>query len=283
MTDIHSISIHTPAPSDFLIEKSPYYEPVANECAIFEASHKQHVPILLKGPTGCGKTRFIHHMAHKLQRPLITVSCHEDLSASDLIGRFLIKGSEVFWSDGPMTAAVRMGAILYLDEVVEARKDTIVAIHSLTDHRRSLSIDKLATNIFASDDFSLVISYNPGYQSLLKELKPSTRQRFISLSFDYPNPEKETLIIHKESGLPTDLALLLAKLAQKIRHLTTRGLNEGVSTRLLVHAARLMQGGISTHDACRVAFTQTLSDDPVLCSSIAQLILDFFPENPPTI
>ena len=217
-------------------------------------------------------------MAHRLQRPLITVSCHEDLSASDLIGRFLLKGDEVFWSDGPMTAAVRMGAILYLDEVVEARKDTLVAIHSLTDHRRTLSIDKLATNIHAEDGFMLVISYNPGYQSLLKELKPSTRQRFISLAFDYPEPQKEADIIHKESGLNTETSVLLARLAQKIRHLTDRGLQEGVSTRLLIHAARLMNGGVSTHDACQVAFTQSLSDDPVLCSSIEQLILDFFPK-----
>ena len=278
MTDSTQLTIQTPNAESFQIEAPPYYESIANECTIFEAAFKSNIPVLLKGPTGCGKTRFIHHMAHKLERPLITVSCHEDLSASDLIGRFLLKGDEVFWSDGPMTAAVRMGAILYLDEVVEARKDTIVAIHSLTDHRRSLSIDKLATNIHASPGFMLVISYNPGYQSLLKELKPSTRQRFISLAFDYPEPAKEAYIIHKESGLHTETSMLLARLAQKIRHLTDRGLQEGVSTRLLIHAARLIHGGVSVHDACHVAFTQSLSDDPVLCNSIEQLVLDFFPK-----
>ena len=278
MTNQKNIFIQTPKATDFLIESSPYYESIENECSIFEAAYNSHIPVLLKGPTGCGKTRFVHYMAHRLQRPLITVSCHEDLSASDLIGRFLLKGDEVFWSDGPMTAAVRMGAILYLDEVVEARKDTLVAIHSLSDHRRSLTIDKLATNLHAAPGFALIISYNPGYQSLLKELKPSTRQRFISLAFDYPSPSKEADIIHTESTLPLDSALLLARLAQKIRHLTDRGLQEGVSTRLLIHAARLMQGGISTHEACHAAFTQSLSDDPVLCSSIDQLILDFFPK-----
>lgn len=278
MTNPHSISIQTPSASDFLISEAPYYESVGNECAIFEASYQSKIPILLKGPTGCGKTRFVQYMAHKLNRPLITVSCHEDLSASDLIGRFLLKGNEVFWSDGPMTAAVRMGAILYLDEVVEARKDTIVAIHSLTDHRRSLAIDKLACNINAAPEFSLVISYNPGYQSLLKELKPSTRQRFVSLAFEYPAVEKETQIIHQESGLAIEQARLIARLAQNLRNLRDKGLHEGASTRLLIHAARLIQHGIPAQEACTAAFTQTLSDDPVLCASIAQLILDFFPQ-----
>ena len=278
MTDTLNVFIQTPNASDFRIDSAPYYQSIGNETSIFEAAHSNHIPVLLKGPTGCGKTRFVHYMAHKLQRPLITVSCHEDLCASDLIGRFLLKGEEVFWSDGPMTAAVRMGAILYLDEVVEARKDTLVAIHSLTDHRRTLSIDKLATNVQASPGFTLVISYNPGYQSLLKELKPSTRQRFVSLSFDYPEPTKEAEIIKEESGIDTKTAQLLARLAQKIRHLTDRGLQEGVSTRLLIHAARLIHGNVPIHDACRVAFTQSLSDDPILCSSIEQLIFDFFPK-----
>jgi len=277
MKNISSLRIQTPSSTEFQIEHLPYYEQIHNECRIFTAAYNNRIPVLLKGPTGCGKTRFVHHMAYTLKRPLITISCHEDLSASDLIGRFLIQGSEVFWSDGPMTAAVRMGAILYLDEVVEARKDTIVAIHSLTDHRRTLSIDKLAVNIQASADFMLVISYNPGYQSLLKELKPSTRQRFVSLAFQYPSIEKEAEIIHTESGLDTNTSTLLARLAQKIRHLKERGLQEGVSTRLLVHAGRLINSGLPHHDACHAAFTQTLSDDPVLCSSIEQLILDFFP------
>ena len=280
MTNPSSLRIQSPLASEFHIESLPYYEQINDECNVFTAAYTNRIPILLKGPTGCGKTRFVHHMAYTLKRPLITISCHEDLSASDLIGRFLIQGSEVFWSDGPMTAAVRMGAILYLDEVVEARKDTIVAIHSLTDHRRTLSIDKLAVNIQASEDFMLVISYNPGYQSLLKELKPSTRQRFISLAFQYPSIEKEAEIIHTESGLNIETSTLLARLAQKIRHLRERGLQEGVSTRLLVHAGRLIHSGLPLHAACNAAFTQTLSDDPVLCASIEQLILDFFPVQP---
>ena len=280
MTKISSLRVQTPSSTEFQIENLPYYEQINNECSIFTAAYNNRIPVLLKGPTGCGKTRFVHHMAYSLKRPLITISCHEDLSASDLIGRFLIQGSEVFWSDGPMTAAVRMGAILYLDEVVEARKDTIVAIHSLTDHRRTLSIDKLAVNIQASPDFMLVISYNPGYQSLLKELKPSTRQRFISLGFQYPSIEKEAGIIHTESGLDIENSKLLARMATKIRHLKERGLQEGVSTRLLVHAGRLIHSGLSQHDACHAAFTQTLSDDPILCASIEQLILDFFPAHP---
>ena len=273
-----SLPILTPDKEQFIVAQQPFYEVVAQERSVFEAAYQSQIPILLKGPTGCGKTRFVQYMAHKLNRPLITVSCHEDLSASDLIGHYLLRGDSVFWNDGPMTAAVRLGAILYLDEIVEARKDTIVAIHSLSDHRRTLSIDKLAIQLTATEGFMLVISYNPGYQSLLKELKPSTRQRFVSLAFDYPPLEKETEIIHVESGINKDTALLLTQLAGKIRQLKSRGLDEGVSTRLLIHAARLIQSNISPFQACHAAFTQTLSDDPTLCMSIDQLILDFFPQ-----
>ena len=272
-----SLPIISPDEHQFLIQQSPYYEPINSEVEVFRHSFHNHIPVLLKGPTGCGKTRFVHHMAYELQRPLITVSCHEDLSASDLIGRYLLKGDSVYWTDGPMTAAVRMGAILYLDEIVEARKDTIVAIHSLSDHRRTLSIEKLAVTIQAKTGFMLVVSYNPGYQSLLKELKTSTRQRFVSLSFDYPSIDKECDIICQESGLSQSQSLLLAKLAQKIRQLKDRGLDEGVSTRLLIHAARLIHSGLEPKVACNAAFTETLSDDPTLCSSMNQLITDFFP------
>ncbi len=228
------MNILTPNKDDFLLSESPYYRQIDQEVEVFDAAFHQKVPLLLKGPNGCGKTRFVSYMAHKLGLPLITVSCHEDLTTSDLVGRYLLTGDETIWSDGPMSAAVRMGAILYLDEVVEARKDTIVAIHPLTDHRRTLAIDKLASVLQAPPEFMLVVSYNPGYQSILKEMKPSTRQRFVSILFDYPPMEAEAEIIQRESGIDEVIANRLAKIAQKIRNLTDRGLEEGVSTRLLV-------------------------------------------------
>lgn len=270
------ISIRTPEADSLLVVEEPYYHPIEDETAVFEAAYKARVPMLLKGPTGCGKTRFVSHMAYKLKRPLITVACHEDLTASDLIGRYLLQGDEVFWNDGPMAAAVRMGAILYLDELVEARKDTMVAIHPLTDHRRSLNIDKLATVLKAPAEFMLVVSYNPGYQSIRKEMKPSTRQRFVSLMFGYPDAEKEARIIHQETSVDMETAKNLSKLAIKIRNLSERGLEEGVSTRLLVHAARLMQEGVSATGACKVAFSNTLSDDSMLRDAIDQLCQDYF-------
>ena len=268
--------ILTPQKEDFLIPTSPYYHSVGNEIELFKAAHEETVPLLLKGPTGCGKTRFVSHMAHMLNLPLVTVACHEDLTASDLIGRYLIQGDETFWSDGPMSAAVRMGAILYLDEVVEARKDTIVAIHPLTDHRRMLSIDKLASVLEAPKEFMLVVSYNPGYQSLLKEMKPSTRQRFVSLNFDYPSPEVEEEIIDNETNVGADVSEKLAKLAVNIRNLKSRGLEEGVSTMLLVHTGKLISRGVPPVEACDVAFTYTLTEDIDLQRSIQQLVLDFF-------
>ena len=270
------MDIITPTADQFLITDAPYYEECGSEISLFEAAWKQKVPILLKGPTGCGKTRFVSYMAHKLNLPLITVSCHEDLSASDLIGRYVIQNDEVLWSDGPMTAAVRMGAILYLDEVVEARKDTIVAIHPLSDHRRSLLIDKLATVLEAPDQFLLVISYNPGYQSLLKELKPSTRQRFASIAFDYPPEEIESNILINETGVDDDVGRKLSALATRIRKLTHRGLEEGASTRLLLHTARLIQAGIPTSVATNATLVETLSDDPEMQNALRDLIDDFF-------
>jgi len=270
------MKILTPEPSLFTINQEPYYLPVNQEVNIFSAAWRQKVPIVLKGPTGCGKTRFISYMSYKLKVPLITVSCHEDLSASDLIGRYLLQGDETIWSDGPMTAAVRMGAILYLDEVVEARKDTIVAIHPLTDHRRTLSINKLASVLKAPASFMLVLSYNPGYQSILKEMKASTRQRFVSLQFSYPNPEQESKIIVSETGISKEIADKLVQIAIRVRNLTDRGLDEGLSTRLLVHAARLIKAEIEPTIACNAAFAQTLSDDPDMQMTIQQLTVDFF-------
>ena len=270
------IQIRTPAADELQIAEEPYYHSIGDEKAIFEAAYRARVPILLKGPTGCGKTRFVSHMAFQLKRPLITVACHEDLTASDLIGRYLLQDDSLLWNDGPMTAAVRMGAILYLDELVEARKDTTVAIHPLTDHRRSLSIDKLATVLKAPPEFMLVVSYNPGYQSIRKEMKPSTRQRFVSMRFDYPAPEIEAAIIHQESGVSMSTAQLLSQLAVHIRALSERGLEEGVSTRLLVHSARLIHEGIPALVACQSAFAHTLTDDIMLQEAIHQLCQDYF-------
>ena len=270
------MNILSPTPEQFMISNAPFYLPTHNEEDIFQTAWKKKVPILLKGPTGCGKTRFVSAMAHKLGLPLITVSCHEDLAASDLIGRYLLQGDETIWSDGPMTAAVRMGGILYLDEVVEARKDTIVAIHPLTDHRRSLSIDKLAQVLDAPDSFMLVVSYNPGYQSILKELKPSTKQRFVALEFDYPSEELEISILEKESSIDAKQARLLVKLANKIRNLVSQGLEEGVSTRLLVHTSNLIVGGIPAVQACHSALTLSLTDDRNMQRTISELISDYF-------
>ncbi|MED5373443.1 MAG: CbbQ/NirQ/NorQ/GpvN family protein [Myxococcota bacterium] len=268
--------IITPPAQDFLLESSPWYLPASDEVQIFETAHQAQLPVLLKGPTGCGKTRFVAHMAHKLGRPLVTVACHEDLSAADLLGRFLILGDETVWKDGPLVTAMRHGAILYLDEVVEARKDTMVVIHPLSDDRRVLPIDKLGQSLKAPPEFMLVMSYNPGYQSVLKELKQSTRQRFISLEFDYPAPEIEAQVVQKESGVDKTRAGHLIKVAEKVRRLTDRGLEEGVSTRLLIHAGTLMARGIESRRACEVAFVRTLTDDADLQRSIHEVVRDFF-------
>ena len=225
------------------IDAQPYYLSSGDETALFEAAFGARLPVMLKGPTGCGKTRFVEYMAWRLKRPLVTVSCHEDLFASDLVGRYLLRDEQTVWTDGPLTAAVRTGAICYLDEIVEARKDTTVVIHPLTDNRRLLSIDKKGEVIRAHPDFMMVISYNPGYQSVLKDLKQSTRQRFVGLVFDYPEPEKEAAIVAHEGGVDEALAGRLVALAAKIRNIREHGLTEGASTRLLIYAAQLIRGG----------------------------------------
>ncbi len=256
----------------FAVESEPYYLPVAQEVELFETAYQAHLPVMLKGPTGCGKTRFVEFMAHKLNRPLVTVACHEDLSSTDLVGRFLLEGDETIWHDGPLTSAVKSGAICYLDEVVEARKDTVVIIHPLTDHRRHLPIEKLGTIIEATPEFMLVVSYNPGYQSILKDLKQSTRQRFVAMEFDYPNAEAETEIVAHEGGIDTAMARDLVTIGQKVRNLRGHGLEEGVSTRLLIYAAQLIAKGISPVDAAEVALVSPITDDRELQRSIREIV-----------
>lgn len=251
---------------------APYYLPVGREVEVFRACHAKGLPVMLKGPTGCGKTRFVEHMAHELGRPLITVACHDDLSASDLTGRFLIQGSETVWSDGPLTSAVRGGAICYLDEVVEARQDTLVVIHPLTDDRRILPLEKTGELLQATPDFQLVISYNPGYQHALKELKPSTRQRFVALEFDFPPAAQEVEIVAHESGATRAMARALVQVAEQVRRLRDQGLAEGPGTRLLVSTGRLIASGIPPRQACRTALAGPLTDDPDLLAAIDDFI-----------
>lgn len=250
----------------------PHYRPTGRECELFELAHANRLPLLLKGPTGCGKTRFVEHMAARIGLPLHTVACHDDLSAADLIGRYLLKGGETVWVDGPLTRAVRTGGICYLDEVVEARKDVTVVLHPLTDSRRTLMIDRTGEELQAPDSFMLIASYNPGYQSVLKKLKPSTRQRFLSIAFDFPDLAAETAVISRESGLDQARAGALARLARHIRALSGMDLEEGVSTRLLIYAAALIQGGTSVDAALEVAVVQPLSDDPEVQTALRDLI-----------
>ncbi|MFN4149036.1 MAG: CbbQ/NirQ/NorQ/GpvN family protein [Rhodocyclaceae bacterium] len=254
----------------------PFYQPVGDEVALFEAAAQKHLPVLLKGPTGCGKTRFVEYMAWKLKRPLVTVACHDDLTTADLVGRYLIVGDETVWLDGPLTAAVRAGAICYLDEIVEARKDTTVVIHPLADSRRALAVDKRGELIPAPPEFMLVISYNPGYQSVLKEIKPSTRQRFVALEFDYPAPEVEARIVATEGGIEPALAQKLVKLGELTRNLKGAGLDEGASTRLLVHAARLIAAGTAPLAAARAAVARALTDDPDMTQTLDDLVRAVF-------
>ena len=282
---------------EYIAREEPYYLPVGDEVAVFEAAYRQKIPVLLKGPTGCGKTRFVESMAWRLGqplavvkdkdkaardqsnhrgRPLVTVACHEDLTASDLVGRYLLEGDSTRWIDGPLTRAVRGGAICYLDEIVEARKDTTVLIHPLTDHRRILPIEKRAQILEADPGFLLVISYNPGYQSALKDLKHSTRQRFVSLEFTYPSRELETQIIAHEAGLDHQAANDLAKLGEKVRNLTEHGLQEGVSTRLLIYAGKLIQEGIPPRRACQVAVVWALTDDADVQRSVEEVVSTIF-------
>ena len=257
-------------------ENAPYYLPSGDEVSTFLACHERKLPVMLKGPTGCGKTRFVAHMAHRLNRPLITVACHEDLSASDLTGRYLIRGSDTVWLDGPLTTAARTGAICYLDEVVEARQDTLVVIHPLTDDRRILPIDKTGELLEAAPGFQLVVSYNPGYQHALKDLKPSTRQRFVAIALDIPSAEHEAEIVVHESGVSPKTARTLVAVAQQVRRLRDQGLTEGPGTRLLVSAGRLIASGIEPRAACRTALTAALTDDPDLLAAIEDLVAQSF-------
>jgi nitric oxide reductase NorQ protein len=260
------------APGAAMEQAAPYYVATGHEVDIFEQAHAQQLAVLIKGPTGCGKTRFVEYMAWRLKRPLVTVSCHDDLAANDLIGRFLIRHDGTAWQDGPLTKAVRDGAICYLDEVVEARQDTVVVLHPLTDYRRVLPIDKTGELVDAAPGFQLVVSYNPGYQRMLKDLKPSTRQRFVALDFDFPSPEQEAGIVQRESGVQAPVARALVSLAQRLRGLGDKGLAEVPSTRLLIGAGRLIAGGIEVRSACHSAVVSPLSDEPSLVAAMRDLV-----------
>ena len=252
--------------------KIPFYRPQGDECALFEAAFRSRLPVLLKGPTGCGKTRFVAHMAAKLGLTLDTIACHDDLTAADLTGRFLIRNDETVWIDGPLTRAARRGGICYLDEVVEARKDVTVVLHPLTDDRRILPLERTGETLHAPDDFMLVISYNPGYQSVLKTLKPSTRQRFVALSFDYPPPEAEAEIVARESGVELAAAQLLVRLAGRLRELKGQDLEEGASTRLLVACASLIKAGVRRDEAIEAALIEPLTDDADIATGLRDLV-----------
>lgn len=297
----HAVSL---AMEDYAPHEEPYYQPVGAEIAIFEAAYQERIPVLLKGPTGCGKTRFVEHMAWRLGTnllglrseekaareralrqvqgqkhdglPLVTVACHEDLTASDLVGRYLLEGDSTRWIDGPLTRAVRAGAICYLDEVVEARKDTTVLIHPLTDHRRILPIEKRGEVLEADPSFMLVMSYNPGYQSALKDLKHSTRQRFISMEFGYPPRDVEARIVAHESGVGEETAADLAKLGEKVRNLAEHGLQEGVSTRLLIYAGKLIKQGVPARQACQTAVVWALTDETDVQRSLEEVVSTIF-------
>jgi nitric oxide reductase NorQ protein len=259
-------------------EAAPYYEAQGNEIAIFEAAYKKRLPVMLKGPTGCGKTRFLEHMAFQLGRPLVTVSCHEDLTSSDLVGRFLLEGAETVWQDGPLTRAVKAGAICYLDEIVEARTDSTVVIHSLTDHRRKLTIEKKGMEIEAHEEFMLVISYNPGYQTVLKDLKPSTKQRFIAINFDFPPEDIERRILANEvPGIAPEIIYQLVAAGRRARLLKDHGLEEATSTRALVYAGNMINAGLDPVTACQVAMVNPITDDIELAEAMMEIVQAHFP------
>ncbi len=257
-------------------EELPFYSPQGQEVALFENAYRHQLPVLIKGPTGCGKTRFIRHMAAKLGRPLYTVACHDDLTAADLVGRHLIGDGTTYWADGPLTRAVREGAICYLDEVVEARKDTTVVLHPLSDDRRTLPIERTGEVLQAPPGFMLVVSYNPGYQNLLKGMKPSTRQRFVGLSFDYPRPETERQVVMGESGVEVATAERLVALAGGLRALKDHDLEESASTRLLVYAGTLIKNGFDPVEACRAAIVEPLTDDPETADALMEVVRAVF-------
>lgn len=255
---------------------APFYREIGDEKAVFRRAWAERLPLLLKGPTGSGKSRFVEAMAHELGRPLVTVACHEDTSATDLLGRFLVRGGDTVWRDGPLTRAVREGAILYLDEIAEAREDVVVVIHPLTDHRREVWVDKIDEQVRAPGEFMFVCSYNPGYQRKIKELKPSTRQRFLALSFDYPEPAIEAEILEREADVKPELAKKLVEVAKRVRKLEELGLSENVSTRLLVYAAKLIHAGMPPRRACETAIAEPLSDDADVIESISDVVALIF-------
>jgi nitric oxide reductase NorQ protein len=281
---------------EYVLKEEPFYLPVGDEIELFEVAYQQNLPVLLKGPTGTGKTRFVEYMSYRLGRPLtkltpkkggddqeeqksiplMTIACHEDLTASDLVGRYLLEGDETRWVDGPLARAVKAGAICYLDEIVEARKDTTVLIHPLTDHRRILPIDKRGEVLEAHDGFQLVVSYNPGYQSALKDLKHSTRQRFMALELTHPPADLEARIVQHESGVSEEMSVALAKLGEKARNLKDHGLQEGVGTRLLIYAGKLIARGIAPRRACQVAVTWALTDDQQVQRSVDEVVNSIF-------
>ncbi len=262
--------------SQYRIEKEPYYRAVADEVALYEAAYSVRMPMMLKGPTGCGKTRFVEYMAWKLGKPLITVACNEDMTASDLVGRFLLDASGTRWQDGPLAIAARYGAICYLDEVVEARQDTTVVIHPLTDNRRVLPLEKKGELVHAHPDFQLVISYNPGYQSLMKDLKQSTKQRFGALDFNYPEHDIEVEIVSHETGVSKEISDKLVSIAERARNLKGHGLDEGISTRMLVYAGSLIARGVDPRSACLVALVRPITDDPDMRDALDAAVTTFF-------
>ncbi|MBK1733990.1 AAA family ATPase [Halorhodospira abdelmalekii] len=260
----------------YRVTEAPYYRPVADEVDLYRAAYEARMPVMLKGPTGCGKSRFVEHMAYTLGRPLVTVACNEDMTAADLVGRYLLDAQGTRWQDGPLTTAARIGAICYLDEVVEARQDTTVVIHPLTDHRRTLPLEKKGELVHAHPDFHLVISYNPGYQSLMKDLKQSTKQRFGALDFDYPEAEIEGEIVAHEGGVAAEIAEKLVQVAHRARNLKGHGLDEGISTRLLVYAASLIAKGIDPRAACIMTLVRPLTDDPDMRETLDQAVATYF-------
>ncbi len=260
----------------YLVKAEPYYRPVDNEVQMYQAAYEARMPVMLKGPTGCGKSRFVEYMAWKLKKPLITIACNEDMTASDLVGRFLLDINGTKWQDGPLTAAARLGAICYLDEVVEARQDTTVVIHPLTDHRRNLPLEKKGELVEAHPDFQIVISYNPGYQSLMKDLKQSTKQRFGALDFDYPDASAEAEIVAHEGGVDNEVADKLVQVARRSRNLKGHGLDEGMSTRLLVYAGQLISKGIDPQAACQMALVRPLTDDPDMRDTLDAAVNTYF-------
>ena len=260
----------------YMVEAEPYYRSVSNEVALYEAAYSARMPVMLKGPTGCGKSRFVEYMAWKLKKPLITVACNEDMTASDLVGRYLLDANGTKWHDGPLTVAARIGAICYLDEVVEARQDTTVVIHPLTDHRRQLPLEKKGELVRCHPDFQLVISYNPGYQSLMKDLKQSTKQRFGAIDFDYPDSDVETEIVQHETSVSREIAEKLVQIAHRARNLKGHGLDEGISTRLLAYAGQLIAGGIEPRAACQMTLARPITDDPDMRDTLDAAISTYF-------